>query len=839
MNVIEKATQKKRDTQPSAPSRPTSQMPTPIEGTHYTEDFIDENKGKMTSMLGKTGTQFVKDIGKKLEEHLDQRTHGATRQQQANRKEVDKKHEQGVWASMDSTANIQAHSRQVDTEVNQQRQQIGEEQHRAHVEHTSVQSRMDATQLQQDAELAEAQGRVELAEKETAAKTQITTKALGVMRDQKLRECDEKIQEEQIQLEMGRKEELAKRQRDLDNEQIQSEQRAEKNIQAERVKALDTQNMDKAKWEIARMSRSHAFAAKKHEIDMKAHDEARDAVLDDKWKQRRRQDLEEALKTDQDDMDIVDERKRMERRKARIEFEKAKAQMEDTEVKDAMALMRQQELTEQAKSSLEDSVEEMRRRRETQRKIAQSKADAENVSDEMINKLSLVNDNKLKELQAHATVQVNCRQKEAQVKERLVNSSLDVIQTNIKMNSSLNGRRRAMVADVERTLKIEKEDMDEADGVKFKLQKAKILFLGVILGCELDLYGFTLAFITYWAAGKDRDDVTNQRWLIHWLLCIGPFAYFLATFMYIAWTYGWVTKMLIECCGLNEDEAPQPVTRMKKDLEQPLLSTQKNLSTQQKVSRRSVSGKFTETYNEFDQEMAKESVTLKFYHFFPLFRYYLLVKDAEPNDVESLFRVNALSTFTLGFTQLACFLLGVTTRPPIMHFDVMIGVGMFAQAVNFAMTFVFFFTSTPELMKSSMSIDALQFSKRLALATDSTKYQFACEQFANSFGELIPEMDLDEFAPPGLDQKTIISGTEAGEAGAASATTFSVKPKYTPEQQKLLREVAHFRQKGMREINEVAKLQLNLSPYSTEQLFEWRKKLATRMIAQHCALAGV
>merc|ERR1712100_256311 len=85
-------------------------------------------------------------------------------------------------------------------------------------------------------------------------------------------------------------------------------------------------------------------------------------------------------------------------------------------------------------------------------------------------------------------------------------------------------------------------------------------------------------------------------------------------------------------------------------------------------------------YDQLAMEMPKLPAHLNFYHFLPIVRYYLLVKDPTTNDVESLFRVNALSTFTLGFAQVFCMVLGLSNQSLV--WNVKLYVGVVAQVVN-------------------------------------------------------------------------------------------------------------------------------------------------------------
>lgn len=227
-------------------------------------------------------------------------------------------------------------------------------------------------------------------------------------------------------------------------------------------------------------------------------------------------------------------------------------------------------------------------------------------------------------------------------------------------------------------------------------------------------------------------------------------------------------------------------------------------------------------YNEFQLELCKEEVYLKFYHFLPLFRYYLLVKDPESADVESLFRVNGLSTFTLGFAQMACMTIGLTTH--MLTIDFFIKFGIFAQLLNIAMTGIYFFTNFPESMKSAMSVEAFQYNSRLAMQGEFTRYKLVSEQYSLNFGGVVPTMDLFEFLSEVPGVEVSVSGTQ---------------PLMSDEQKLLLKELRHFRFRAMRDINELSHLQLNLAPFSTQQLFEWRAKLVSHQVVRYGTLAGM
>jgi len=236
-------------------------------------------------------------------------------------------------------------------------------------------------------------------------------------------------------------------------------------------------------------------------------------------------------------------------------------------------------------------------------------------------------------------------------------------------------------------------------------------------------------------------------------------------------------------------------------------------------------------YNQFQLELVREEVHLKFYHFLPVFRYYLLVKDPESADVECLFRVNGLSTFTLGFAQMACMAIGFSTE--ILKMDFFIIFGIIAQCVNLFMTMIYFFTGFPEIMKSSMKVEAFQYNARLDMQGEFTRYKQVAKQYALNFGTQLPDSDLFEFMPE------LPSLGESADPGVLPSPRLSETVGITEEQQILLKELKHFRFVVLRDINEIAHLKLNLAPFSTQQLFEWRSKLMAQQIVQYGELAGI
>merc|ERR1719277_1228490 len=77
---------------------------------------------------------------------------------------------------------------------------------------------------------------------------------------------------------------------------------------------------------------------------------------------------------------------------------------------------------------------------------------------------------------------------------------------------------------------------------------------------------------------------------------------------------------------------------------------------------------------------SKQPITMRYYHFLPVFRFYLVVKDKEVDDIEAVFRVNSLSSFSLGLAQICGIIfVGLETGG---KFDVFTIINICSQAIN-------------------------------------------------------------------------------------------------------------------------------------------------------------
>jgi len=127
--------------------------------------------------------------------------------------------------------------------------------------------------------------------------------------------------------------------------------------------------------------------------------------------------------------------------------------------------------------------------------------------------------------------------------------------------------------------------------------------------------------------------------------------------------------------------------------------------------------------------VSREPIWLRYYHFLPLVRYYLIIKDQESEDVEGLFRVNSLSSFTLGTAQLVGILFQQLSGQDMTIF---VQINIASQAVNWLITFLYFGTTVSHTMKASTRIDALIYNTDLEMRRQYEGYLEMVRQYSNN-----------------------------------------------------------------------------------------------------------
>eukprot|EP00931_Biecheleriopsis_adriatica_P087276 TRINITY_DN61774_c0_g1_i1.p1 TRINITY_DN61774_c0_g1~~TRINITY_DN61774_c0_g1_i1.p1 ORF type:complete len:537 (+),score=113.87 TRINITY_DN61774_c0_g1_i1:189-1613(+) len=208
-------------------------------------------------------------------------------------------------------------------------------------------------------------------------------------------------------------------------------------------------------------------------------------------------------------------------------------------------------------------------------------------------------------------------------------------------------------------------------------------YLMVIVGCELDLYGFMMAWQAYWDMGRMELQI---------LLVICPVGYLLATAMYMAYNRKVLQRMEEESKRLKQlasQQGPRAVSRL----------------------------------------TAREPIKVEYYHFLPIFRYYLVIKDKEAADIEGLFRVNSLSSFSLGIAQIAGILFQSFVQQTELSIFVKINVG--SQMLNWFITLAYFTTPVAARMKSAIKVDSLIYNSNQEMRRLYENYMQTAADYAS------------------------------------------------------------------------------------------------------------
>merc|ERR1711937_607158 len=102
----------------------------------------------------------------------------------------------------------------------------------------------------------------------------------------------------------------------------------------------------------------------------------------------------------------------------------------------------------------------------------------------------------------------------------------------------------------------------------------------------------------------------------------------------------------------------------------------------------------------------------KFFHFFPLCRYYLMVKSLEADDIEGVFMVNSLSSFTLGTCQIAgiIFTLLEMVSPSWDEINFFVKLNMLSAILNWSITILYFMTSVSSHMKNAILVESMTYN---------------------------------------------------------------------------------------------------------------------------------
>jgi len=229
---------------------------------------------------------------------------------------------------------------------------------------------------------------------------------------------------------------------------------------------------------------------------------------------------------------------------------------------------------------------------------------------------------------------------------------------------------------------ISKRDMKDIRRQGIVRSIVNMLYLLIIVGCELDLYGFMMAYATYWFMGYT---------IVNVLLILAPVGYVLAILMYMKFTKEKDDEE-------DEDEGEVAVSDTNyQDF------VQSYMPNDEKESKPSDAPNTMKGFPILKEQ--RTPIKLEFYHFLPVLRYYLVIKDQTKADVEGIFRVNSLSSFTLGIAQIISIVFQVIVDGGPLTIFIKINIG--SQIINWVITILYFVTPISNMMSASIRISAL------------------------------------------------------------------------------------------------------------------------------------
>merc|ERR1712048_1133519 len=112
--------------------------------------------------------------------------------------------------------------------------------------------------------------------------------------------------------------------------------------------------------------------------------------------------------------------------------------------------------------------------------------------------------------------------------------------------------------------------------------------------------------------------------------------------------------------------------------------------------------------------LRREPFEMKFYHCVPVFRFYVIIKELETDDIEAIFRINSLSSFTLGVAQI----IGITFHVAVLQQPLSIFhmINIVSQCLNWLITILYFFGNPAVMyMKGVIQVDAMRYNDRKLL----------------------------------------------------------------------------------------------------------------------------
>lgn len=217
------------------------------------------------------------------------------------------------------------------------------------------------------------------------------------------------------------------------------------------------------------------------------------------------------------------------------------------------------------------------------------------------------------------------------------------------------------MAEAKQFLRVLNKNMGVKSGIMYRI--ANFMFLMVVFGIEYDMNGLMCSVMTYWG---------YNIFLLRFLLVFFAISFFAPLLLH----YYFVLNGMPSSSGSQKLAQPQRQS----------IQSSASGTDERKKERRGYIGflkSSIQARNPFGGE-------IQFYHFIPGIRFYLLIKsDTDMTDVDAIFRINTLSSFTFGFYQIVGIIFTFVYGYEVNLF-VWANVG--SQAVNWSITALYFAT---------------------------------------------------------------------------------------------------------------------------------------------------
>lgn len=264
-----------------------------------------------------------------------------------------------------------------------------------------------------------------------------------------------------------------------------------------------------------------------------------------------------------------------------------------------------------------------------------------------------------------------------------------------------------------------------------------LMFFAVISGCELDLLGFAGAWMDYWRM---------EFQLVRILLVAMPAAYVMVSMMYL--------------CFLAPDDSGDGTPHC--------------------------TGQGDDQRNRVKQMLSHRPIQLKWYHFLPFCRYLLLIKSIVADDIEAVFRINSLSSFTLGSAQILSMVFKFMSGTELTIF-VYINIG--SQCVNWFITLLYFMTPVSKRMQSAIGVNAYKGNLTDDMRNDLMKLKCYIREDAKAMTK--PKFGIFEDSDDGGSVASSLKDSECSSdiGGKAEKTTqlYAFRMRVTAEVQLILK----------------------------------------------------